>query len=239
MSVKDGVPRRFPAITGGEHEDLFHRQIRASSVCRVLGLAWRQTSRLGDLARAGSIVGRQRWRAHRRDFVVLEAGGLALFALFAAGLLASRDWITANALWLSFAGLGVISLVSVVVGHPWTADYARAAYPDKAGTQQFRIINAAITGLWGVLFVARRLPLFGVPQLVSTAIVIAGALISIFGPRLAIRFVLKRVRAMQETFHWPAPSFRSEKVGIATSRSLARGSGDCRLPPCSPMRGSR
>ena len=148
------------------------------------------------------------WRFHRRDFVVLEAGGLALFALLAAALLVSRDWTVANALWLSFAGLGIISLVSVIVGHPWTADYARATYPDKAGTQQFRIINAAMTGLWGVLFVAIGVSrFFGVSELVTTAIVIAGALVSIFGPRLAVKTMLERLRAGQETFRWPAPSF--------------------------------
>jgi all-trans-retinol 13,14-reductase len=29
---------------------------------------------------------------------------------------------------------------------------ARAAFPGSADTPQFHIINAAITGLWGVLF---------------------------------------------------------------------------------------
>lgn len=148
------------------------------------------------------------WRTHRRDFVVLEAGGLASFALLAAALLVSRDWTAANALWLSFAGLGVISLVSVAAGRPWTADYARAAYPDKVETQQFRIINAAITGLWGVLFVAIGVSrFFGVSEWVTTAIVIAGALISIFGPRLAVKTMLERLRAGQETFRWRAPLF--------------------------------
>jgi all-trans-retinol 13,14-reductase len=148
------------------------------------------------------------WRAIRRDLVVLEAGGLALFAFLAIALMVSRDWTAANALWLSFAGLGAVSLVSVILGHPWTADYARAAYPDNAGTPQFRIINAAITGLWGVLFVAvGACRFFEVSEFVTTAIVILGALISVFGPRMAVNYLLKRLRAGQETFCWPAPSF--------------------------------
>lgn len=148
------------------------------------------------------------WRAARRDLVVLEAGGLALFASLAAGLMVSRDWTADNALWLSFAGLGAVSLASLVSGHPWTADYARAAYPDAAGTPQFRIINAAMTGLWGVLFFAIALCRFlGAPAFVTTAIVTAGALVSIFGPRLAVNYMLQRLRAGQETFRWPAPCF--------------------------------
>jgi len=148
------------------------------------------------------------WRAARRDFVVLEVGGLALFALLAAALMVSRDWTAGNALWLSFAGLGAISLVSLIFGHPWTADYARAAYPDNAGTPQFHIINAAMTGLWGVLFLVIGLCRYlGVSEFATTAIVISGALVSIFGPRLAVNFMLERLRAGQETFRWPAPSF--------------------------------
>ena len=148
------------------------------------------------------------WRAARRDLVLLEVGGLALFALLAAAQMVSGDWTAGNALWLSFEGLGAISLVSLIFGHPWTADYARAAYPDNAGTPQFRIINAAMTGLWGVLFfVIGLLRFFGVSEFVTAAIVILGALISVFGPRLAINRMMERLRAGQETFRWPAPSF--------------------------------
>ena len=146
------------------------------------------------------------WRAARRDLVVLELGGLVLFAFLAAALTVSRDWTAGNALWLSFAGLGGISLVSLIFGHPWTADYARAAFPDSAGTPQFRIINAAITGLWGVLFLVIGIcRYFGVSEFVTMAIVISGALISIFGPRYAVNTMLERLRAGQETFRWPAP----------------------------------
>ncbi|MFO1110250.1 MAG: NAD(P)/FAD-dependent oxidoreductase [Bradyrhizobium sp.] len=154
------------------------------------------------------------WRAACRDVVTLEAGGLALFALLAAAQLASPDWAAANALWLSFAGLGAISLASAVLRRPWTADYSRAAYPDNAGTPQFLLINLAITALWGVLFLAIGICRWsGVSEWVTSAIVVVGALCSIFGPRLAIRYALQRVRAGRETFHWPAPSF-AEKAGV-------------------------
>jgi all-trans-retinol 13,14-reductase len=148
------------------------------------------------------------WRAVSRQFVVLEAGGLVLFVLLALAQWLSADWMAVNALWLSFAGLGAISLLSLVLGRPWTSDYARMAYPDNAATPQFRIINAAMSGLWGVLFLAIALCRFlGVSEVITTAIVCTGALISIFGPRRAIEFSLQRLRDAQETFHWPAPSF--------------------------------
>jgi all-trans-retinol 13,14-reductase len=148
------------------------------------------------------------WRAWRRDIVTLEAGGLALFALLAIAQFASPDWAAANALWLSFAGLGAISLLSAALGRPWTADYSRAAYSDNAGTPQFLIINLAVTGLWGILFLAIGIcRWYGVSEWVTSTIVAAGALLSIFGPRLAIRYAMQRLRAARETFQWPAPSF--------------------------------
>jgi len=138
----------------------------------------------------------------------LEIGGLVLFGLIALAQQMSPDWTAANALWLSFAGLGAISFISVACGRPWTADYSRAAYPDNAGTPQFKIINAGITALWGMLFLAIGIcSWFGVPELVTSAIVVLGALISIFGPRLAIGYALKRMMDARETYRWPAPDF--------------------------------
>lgn len=148
------------------------------------------------------------FRARRHEIVVLEAGGLLLFVLLAVLQLAVPAWTAANAVWLSFAGLGAISLFSVMIGRPWTADYSRAAYPDTAGTPQFRAVNAGISLLWGILFlVLGALRALDVSQWVTTATVVVGALVSIFGPRLAIRFALERLRAARETYKWPAPSF--------------------------------
>jgi len=151
------------------------------------------------------------WRAYRGELFVLEAGGLVLFLGLAGLLIAAPDLVASNALWLSFAGLSAISALSLLARRPWTADYARAAYPDNAGTPQFFVINAAITALWAVLFGAIAACRYSdAPGEVITAIVTAGALISIFGPKLAIRLVLRRLAASQETFRWPAPSFAKE-----------------------------
>jgi len=146
-------------------------------------------------------------RAARREFIGLEAGALALFAALGAAWLAAPAFTAANALWLSFTGLSAVSFISLAAGRPWTADYSRLARPENAGTPQFRAINAAITGLWGVLFLALGVCRYlAAPGWVNTTIFISGALISIFGPRLAIRFVLNRLQAMRETYRWPAPA---------------------------------
>jgi all-trans-retinol 13,14-reductase len=151
------------------------------------------------------------WRVSHREWMVLEAGGLLLFTPLAVAELMAPAWAAANALWLSFAGLGLISLVSALLRRPWTADYARAAYPDNATSPQFRMINAAMTLLWGVLFLLIGLCRWaGLSEWVTGPIVAAGALISIFGPRLAIAFALKRLRASRETFPWPAPAFAKD-----------------------------
>jgi all-trans-retinol 13,14-reductase len=159
------------------------------------------------------------WRAYRRQFASLEAGALALFLALAVCETVAPAFTAANALWLSFAGLGAIGLISAAARRPWTGDYSRLAYPDAAETPQFRAINYATTILWGVLFLALAAARYmSLPGYVSGGIVGAGALASIFGPRLAIRVALGRLRAMQETFQWPAPALapgRGQECDVA------------------------
>ncbi|WP_346296181.1 NAD(P)/FAD-dependent oxidoreductase [Rhodopseudomonas sp. P1] len=148
------------------------------------------------------------WRAYRRELFVLEAGGLVLFAGLAALHLIDPATAAANALWLSFAGLAAVSAISLAARRPWTSDYSRAAHPDNAETPQFFLVNAAITGLWAVLFAAIALCRYvAAPGEVITAIVSVGAVISIFGPKLAIHLILNRMAASRESYRWPAPSF--------------------------------
>ena len=156
---------------------------------------------------AVSLAGNLR-RAARREIFALEAGALAFFTLIALAHFMSPEQTAHNALWLSFASLGLISLCSIALGRPWTADYSRAAFPGSAGTPQFQAINLAMTGLWGLIFLIVGLCRWiGVSEWIAMAIMIAGILASIFGPRFAVRHVLEQLRAARETFHWPAPSF--------------------------------
>ena len=148
------------------------------------------------------------WRMARREIFAFELGSLAIFALFGLAWLVAPERIAANALWLSFAGQGVVALGLLAVRRPWTSDYSRAAHAEAAGSPQFFLVNAAISGLWGILFLALGLARFlEAAGWVSTAIVVFGALVSIFGPKLAINFALSKMIAARETYHWPAPKF--------------------------------
>ncbi|MDE2363173.1 MAG: FAD-dependent oxidoreductase [Hyphomicrobiales bacterium] len=154
------------------------------------------------------IVMLEAWRLWRREFFVFELGSLAIFLTLGAAWLFAPATVAANALWLSFAGQGIVALASVAIRRPWTADYSRAAYPDSAHAPQFFLINAALSALWGALFLALALARFlAAPGLVATLIVATGAALSIFGPKLAIRIALKKLRASRETYSWPAPAF--------------------------------
>ncbi|MGY3448738.1 phytoene desaturase family protein [Bradyrhizobium sp. USDA 4353] len=170
-------------------------------------LAWNQPAWAVWSALAIALAGNL-WRASRGELALLELGGLALFVLLAIANDVAPSWTATNALWLSFAALGLISFASLAVGRPWTADYSRSAYADSAATPQFHLINMLMTGLWGVLFIVLGLCRWaGVSSWLTTAIVVAGALISIFGPRFAIRQALQRMRQSREEYHWPAPAF--------------------------------
>ena len=63
------------------------------------------------------------WRWTRREAFVLEIGALAAFLVMAAIALTAPAVFAGAALWLSFAGLGLTALASVVIRRPWTSDY--------------------------------------------------------------------------------------------------------------------
>ncbi|CAL74589.1 Putative phytoene dehydrogenase and related proteins; putative membrane protein [Bradyrhizobium sp. ORS 278] len=174
-------------------------------------LGWQQPAWAIWSALALSLLGNL-WRAYRTELAVLELGGLALFVLLAIANDVAPNWTAANTLWLSFVGLALISFASLTVGRPWTADYSRASYADSAATPQFQLINMMMTGLWGVLFLVLGLCRWaGVSSWITTAIVVGGALISIFGPRFAISQAIQRMRAAREDYHWPAPAFSTRE----------------------------
>lgn len=153
------------------------------------------------------------WRALRQELVVLELGSAAQFLLMSIAADVAPGWTAANGLWLSFAGLALISLVSLIVGRPWTTDYARVAAPENAATSQFWLVNALMSGLWGVLFaVLAWCHWAGVQPWVTISIVGLGAVLSVFGPTLTIRQLLRRVRASREEFRWPAPLFAARST---------------------------
>jgi hypothetical protein len=133
------------------------------------------------------------WRLSRRGIMVLELCGFAIFLILGAAALAAPEHIGDLAAPLSLAGLGLVCLVSVVLGRPWTADYSRAAYAQSADSPLFIRVNMALSALWGVLFLllaAARL--WHLSAWTTTGIVLFGAAISILGPRLIVGLAVRR-----------------------------------------------
>ncbi len=148
------------------------------------------------------------WRLRRREVRILEAGGLALFALFALIGLASPQALAGNATALSFAGLGALALVSVAIGRPWTAEYSRAAFAAEAETPIFRWVNRMLSGFWGALFLVDALAFYWRwPAAATIGLFVFGSLVSLLAPNRLARFAVRRRIANAGEFHWPAPAF--------------------------------
>jgi phytoene dehydrogenase-like protein len=148
------------------------------------------------------------WRWARREAFVLEIGALAAFLVMASIDLARPVFFAGAALWLSFVGLGLTALVSVVIRRPWTADYSRAAFSAESASPLFFVVNMTISALWAALFLLDALVLaLKAGGLATTAIFVLGAVASIYGPMALIRFVLERRIAAASGYRWPAPRF--------------------------------
>ncbi len=148
------------------------------------------------------------WRGRTRAFRLLEAGGLALFAALELALRAGAVVSAADAVAVSFAGLGALGLLSVAFNRPWTAEYARAAFTAEAKSPIFHLVNQGLSAFWGVLFLLDAIAFrFGWPARATTSLFVFGALVSIFGPNALIRFVIWLKIARAGEFHWPAPVF--------------------------------
>ena len=147
------------------------------------------------------------WRLREGEIRSLEIAALVFFAALGACALAGIAWPVAHAGPLSFAALGVFGLASVAARRPWTAEYARAAHADVADNPIFFGVNMLITAVWGVLFLALSAAhVLALGTFVTTGIVVFGALVSIFGPKLLIRALAGRLLRAEETWDWPAPA---------------------------------
>ena len=71
----------------------------------------------------------------------------------------------------------------------------------------FVLVNMILSALWGVLFLLLALAhALKAGGLVTTGIVVAGAVASILGPGFLARMALARQMRALETYHWPAPA---------------------------------
>jgi all-trans-retinol 13,14-reductase len=148
------------------------------------------------------------WRWRQGVVKQVEIGGLVLFAALGAGALLAPDFILAHAVALSFFALAATAFVSLARQSPWTADYAAARFTAQRESPIFIGVNKALSSLWmGIFLALGGLAWFGANPAFAFALVIAGALLSIFGPNLLARAAVARKLAAQQQFNWPAPSF--------------------------------
>lgn len=146
----------------------------------------------------------------------LDLAVLALLAALGAGLALAPGFTAAHALALSFAGLGAYALASVAAGRPWTAEFSRGSYAAQAETTVFKAVNAALSVLWGVLFLGlAACDAAQAPGWLRWGLVGFGALVSVAGPKLLLRLVLRRMRRGEERFHWAPPDFGGTEYDVA------------------------
>jgi len=155
------------------------------------------------------------WRAYRSEARMLEGAILLIFAALSFSIFLWPGAVATQALTFVFAGLGAFALGTVLLRRPWTAGFSRAAYASEAGNPIFASVNMTISGLWGVLFLLLALAGYlKAGTAVTSAIVIFGAVTSIFAPKWLIRRALATRLAARDTFRWPAPA-----LGGATGSS--------------------
>lgn len=145
------------------------------------------------------------WRG--RDGSDLDRFAAGFFALLALGLVLAPAATEPYAVAVSFAGLGVFSLVGAALKRPWTAEISRASFADVAETPAFLIINTALSTLWGLIFlIAAVARLMNWPSFVLTTAIACGVVVSIVGPKILVRIGLQRMIRAQSDFHWPTPT---------------------------------
>lgn len=118
---------------------------------------------------------------HGRSLKLLELGTALLFGGLGFFVLATRGaWTILEVRLAVDSGLLAIVLISMLIGQPFTLQYARERVsPEVAALPQFAAINYLLTGVWGLAFavmaladyVMARMP--GVPLWVGVAATVA------------------------------------------------------------------
>ena len=107
---------------------------------------------------ASGVHGSDRTRFRLRAPKTLDVGTVLFFALFSilGAFLGRSDLIQLEhySQAIGSAGLALIVLTSLAVGHPFTEQYAREKTPEEYWhTPTFRRTNNIITAVWGLIFV--------------------------------------------------------------------------------------
>jgi hypothetical protein len=125
------------------------------------------------------------WRLYSGHIKNFEVAVLAVFTALATGVFIAPGLVGPVAISLAFVGFSTYALASVVLRRPWTSEFSSAAYPQAGASPLFIRINMILSALWAVLFLLLALAhMLSAGIVVTYGIVVAGALASIFGPRI-------------------------------------------------------
>ncbi len=147
-----------------------------------------------------------------RGRVKLLEGAAALW--FAALLIASLGgWRMPEGLGfvVVLGALSAIAWGSLLIGRPFTEQYAREDWPEPLWTDpRFRSVNRLITGLWGAVFSLSLILLSGFPGaawpfFVVVTLKVAAVLASIRLPKFLARRAIEKRIAEQNPLPWPLP----------------------------------
>ena len=94
------------------------------------------------------------WLTPRRTVKILEVGTVLLFGGLALYALATHtEWSLLGVRLRVDAGLLIVVLATIVIGQPFTLQYAKEQTPPEVWEQPgFRLVNNVITAAWAVAF---------------------------------------------------------------------------------------
>ncbi|HOO39722.1 MAG TPA: hypothetical protein PLV78_15500 [Deltaproteobacteria bacterium] len=102
-----------------------------------------------------------------------------------------------------FGVLSVLSLISMMVKHPWTIIIARRSTPPEVwSTGLFLETNMIITGAWAVLFCVAAVISITMPFWVNILIGVIYVLLGKFSSRISLWYSSKRLKSMTRDQHY-------------------------------------
>jgi len=141
------------------------------------------------VALAASIVAIVMERMSGRSFKILQIGTLAVFVVFATvAAFLDRAWLAHWIRLMSNAALTLIVLISILIGKPFTIQYARQSVPKEHwASAEFLRANYVITWVWFVAFVVNTAA-SGLNHLIPSINVLVNWIIAICPLLVAAKF---------------------------------------------------
>jgi all-trans-retinol 13,14-reductase len=141
--------------------------------------------------------------------VALLSGLAAVACVHALGI----GSLSAHSTAILMLAISLGALVSIVMGRPWTAEFSASAYPGTSTSPLFLTVNTQLSAVWAGLFGWLALAGFlELPALAHWLPLTAGAIVSIFGPRMLVQRGLTQLAARDRSNNWPPTDFAAPFV---------------------------